>query len=70
MSDDGRVCPICRMPMTQEMKDKLTRAQLDEFLITGMCGNCQSNIYGSAPGEREAGRGGNITGSNNWNRQK
>lgn len=61
-----RVCPTCRVPMDEDEIAKLTTAkELEEFHVTGMCKSCQENIYGPAFGEKQAMRGGYVTGSDN-----
>lgn len=72
---EERRCPVCRTPITEgEMKKMVIRAQMEEFKITGMCAQCQENIYGpareEAGSEQSAKRGGYVTGSDNWSESK
>ncbi len=69
---ETRVCPTCRRPMDKSMMEALrTVEQRNEFTITGMCADCQRNIYDAAPGEeRSTSRGGEVTGSINWKEVK
>jgi hypothetical protein len=54
-----KVCPGCRKEA--DPKKLKTAKEREEFMITGLCAECQEKLYGRAPGETESPRGATST---------